>query len=275
MAWGPLHGRRPHSHGYRERVKRTVGILGGMGPQATVDLMDKVIRSTAVVEEADHVHMLVDCNPTVPPRTTALLEGGVSPAAELVRMARGLVAAGAQVLAMPCNTAHAYREEIVAAVPVPFLDMVALAIEAAAEVAAQQPTPGGRAPAGAGPDPNALEPRAVGLLATRGTRRSRLYHQGLEAAGMRVVDLSDDEQERLDALIHHAKTQPVRPAQRLALAELIAAVADRGAGAVIAGCTEVPLLLPDEGAIPVVDPTLVLAHAIVAYCQGVEEHGGR
>ncbi len=103
-----------------------VGILGGMGPQATVLLMQKVIDAVPARDDADHVPLIVHQNPAVPSRIAALIERtGPDPAPVLCAMARDLVAAGAGALAMPCNTAHHYAPEIATASPVPFLDMLA------------------------------------------------------------------------------------------------------------------------------------------------------
>jgi aspartate racemase len=225
-----------------------VGIIGGMGPQATVDLMNKVISMTPADEEADHVHMIVDCNPTVPSRTRALLEGGKSPGPELALMARRLAAAGAELLAMPCNTAHAFLADIRAATDRPVLDMIDLAVD---EVSAF----GGTS-------------KKVGLLATRGTRDSRLYHERIERRGWTVLDLDESEQQRLDVLTKDAKTRPIGTVERAAMAEIIEGLEVRGADVVVAGCTEVPLLLPEASPVTVIDPTLVLAREIVARCKG-------
>ena len=94
----------------------TVGIIGGVGPQATVDLMQRLIDLTPAQDDADHIRMLVDNDPAVPSRIAALIEKtGPSPAPHLARMARGLVSHGATLLAMPCNTAHHYLADIRAA----------------------------------------------------------------------------------------------------------------------------------------------------------------
>lgn len=227
-------------------MKRIAGIIGGMGPQATVDLMSKVIAATPARNEADHVHMIVDCNPQVPPRTAALLGDGPGPGPVLARMARSLADAGATVLAMPCNTAHAFIDDIEAAVDQPVLHMIDLATDAIAS--------------------SATNVRAVGLLATRGTRRTRLYHDRIERRGWTVVDLDESDQARFDALIEAAKTRPIVDEDRAGLARLIERLSERGANAVVAGCTEAPLVLPKTAALPVVDPTAVLAQAIVAHC---------
>jgi aspartate racemase len=103
---------------------KTVGILGGMGPEATVLLMQRVLAATPARDDADHIPLIVHQNPQVPSRIRRLIEGtGEDPAPVLVQMARDLHAAGALALAMPCNTAHAYTSAIGAATPLPFLDM--------------------------------------------------------------------------------------------------------------------------------------------------------
>lgn len=228
-------------------MDRVVGILGGMGPQATVDLMTKIIRATPARVEADHVRMLVDLNPHVPSRSDALLRDGESPGPTLAAMARKLVGAGAQVLAMPCNTAHAYAYAILEAVDVPLLDMLDLTTDEVLR----------RAPAGA----------PVGLCATRGTRRTRLYHDRFVARGARVLDVEEEDQVLLDDLIADVKTRPVDQPQRAAMGAILARLAERGAAVVVAGCTEIPLLLPEPPPLPVVDPTDVLARAVVAHCK--------
>ena len=104
---------------------RPVGILGGMGPQATVLLMQKLIDATPAADDADHLPLIVHQNPAVPSRIKALIEGtGPSPAPALAQMARDLAAAGATALAMPCNTAHHYAPDVAQATDLPFLDML-------------------------------------------------------------------------------------------------------------------------------------------------------
>lgn len=110
--------------------KTVIGIMGGMGPEATVELMRQIIRRTPARDDADHVRMLVDNNPKVPSRIAFLLEGGkVDPTSTLVEMARGLERAGATVIVIACNTAHAFAGPIREAIRVPFIDMIDAALE--------------------------------------------------------------------------------------------------------------------------------------------------
>ena len=115
---------------------RRIGILGGMGPQATLLLMQKLIDAVPAADDADHIPLLVDQNPQVPSRIRRLIEGtGEDPAPVLADMARRLVAAGAEALAMPCNTAHHYVPAIRNAVTIPLIDMVALSVAHAVRLA--------------------------------------------------------------------------------------------------------------------------------------------
>ena len=114
---------------------RVVGVIGGMGPEATVDLMRRVIAKTQAEDDQDHVHLLVESNPKIPSRIAHLIEGtGPDPTPELIRIAQNLQRGGAQALAIPCNTAHAYAGAIKSAVDLPLLDMVALTV---AQITAQ------------------------------------------------------------------------------------------------------------------------------------------
>ncbi len=144
---------------------RRVGILGGMGPQATLLLMQKVIDAVPAADDADHIPLLVDQNPQVPSRIRRLIEGaGEDPAPVLADMARRLVAGGAEALAMPCNTAHHYVPAIRAAVAVPFIDMVDLSVTKAARLAGLD--------------------GQVGILASPAVRRIGLFDAALD--GYRV-----------------------------------------------------------------------------------------
>jgi aspartate racemase len=222
-----------------------VGVLGGMGPLATADFYAKVVGLTPATRDQDHVRMVIWADPTVPDRSAALLDGGESPVPALRRGVRTLEAAGADVVVVPCNTAHAYLAEVRASTGVPVLDMVELAVAHAAR------THQGLA--------------RLGVLATRGTHASGLYAQRAAAIGVEVV-LVDDVRQR--DLVDRAIAL-VKAGRRLDVAEILvraAAVAlrDLGAQAVVAGCTEIPLVAgPAAEVLPVVDATMVLARAVV------------
>ncbi len=160
-----------------------VGIIGGMGPEATVELMRRVTAGTRAADDADHIHLLIDSNPKIPSRIAHLIEGtGRDPLPEILRVARNLESAGADALVMPCNTAHHYAEEIQAAVNIPLLHMVKLSV---ARIAAAHPQ------------------ARVGLLASTAVHRVGVYERELAGRGLEVV--LPRRQEDLMALIRGVK----------------------------------------------------------------------
>ncbi len=200
---------------------RTVGILGGMGPEATVLLMQKVIAAVPARDDADHVPLIVDQNSQVPSRIARLIEGtGADPAPVLVAMARRLEGAGAQALAMPCNTAHHYSTEIRGAVGIPFLDMVTASAKLAREVAGQ----GAR----------------VGLLASPAVAKVGLFDRALAAEGLQVIHPEDGA--ALLAAIRAIKAKGPDAASRSVLRAASSALLAQGASLQLIACTEFSLI---------------------------------
>ena len=110
--------------------EKTVGILGGMGPEATVDFMHRIINLTPAKDDNDHIRMLIDNNPKVPSRIKSIIEGkGEDPTPHLIEMAQQLENQGADFLVIPCNTAHYYYDKIVSHISIPVLNMVDLTVE--------------------------------------------------------------------------------------------------------------------------------------------------
>ena len=223
----------------------TVGVLGGMGPDATVDFMDKVIAATPAGSDQQHIHMLVDHNPHVPDRTAAILGDGTDPGPVLATMAQQLQQVGADFLVMPCNTAHAFQSAIEVALGVPFVSIIDETVAACDSY------------------------EAVGLLATHGCLASGIYEKALSAAGVAAVVPDDVETQafmKLLAQIKQGNRGPEVGAGMVALAEALIA---RGARAVIAGCTEIPLVLDSSMLeVPLISSTDILAEATVAYALG-------
>jgi len=214
---------------------RRVGVLGGMGPEATVALMQRVIALVPARDDADHVPLIVDQNPQVPSRIAYLIEGrGEDPGPVLVGMARRLEAAGAEAVAMPCNTAHHWAGEIAGTVGVPFLDMVGMTL--------------------------AQVPGRVGVLASPAVRIAGVY------AARREGVVHHAEEGALLDLIRRVKREGATEGARAEFARLVKGL---GTERVIVACTEFSLL---AGAAPdgveVVDSLDVLARAIVEFAHG-------
>nr|WP_103173150.1 amino acid racemase [Paracoccus sp. SY] len=195
---------------------RRVGILGGMGPEATVLLMARVIGATPARDDSDHIPLIVDQNPQVPSRISALIEGiGADPAPVLAAMTRRLKDAGAEALAMPCNTAHHYAPAIRAAVSIPLIDMVALSAKAALQ-------------AGHG--------AKIGILGSPAIQRIGLFDTALEKEGMTAIYPAD--QTALLAAIRTIKSEGATPAARAVLASAASDLVRQGAAVQLVACTE-------------------------------------
>ncbi|MFC1661487.1 aspartate/glutamate racemase family protein [Gemmatimonadota bacterium] len=156
-------------------MAKTVGILGGMGPMSTVDLMRKVTEKTPVLTEREHLRLLVDSRPQIPDRPAAIFGTGPSPVPMLQESARLLEAWGADLIAMPCNTVHAFLDDVRAAVSIEVLDMIGLVGRALSR----------ELPEGA----------AVGLLATTAAGKARIFHDRLPR--FTLVTPGDADQEEL------------------------------------------------------------------------------
>lgn len=221
-----------------------VGVLGGMGPAATIDFMVEVLRLTGAEHEQDNLRLIVDSNPTLPNRHSAIRGEGASPGPGLAEMAQGLERAGAELLVMPCNTAHAFQAEIEAATPLPFLSMV----EAVMAVVVRE-------------HPDA---RRIGLLAADGCLDAGLYQAALAQAGREALVPDADAQRRLMDLIFRIKRGETGSEVRAAVAGLAQGLVDAGAEVLIAGCTEVPLVMrPGDTCVPLINSTEVLARATI------------
>jgi aspartate racemase len=225
--------------------RQTVGILGGMGPHATVDFYGKVVEETAAATDQEHLKIVIWADPTVPDRTRAVLHGGHSPLPWLVRGAARLEALGADLVAMPCNTAHVFLPQLREVAGIPLLDMVEESALAARNLVPDR----GR----------------VGLLATNATVHSGLYHQRLTSAGITVETPDNGVQDRVMRAIHTIKSGRDKDAATAMLRQACRHLLDRGVRALIAACTEIPLALDaSDLAVPVLDPTRILAQAVVA-----------
>lgn len=204
--------------------RRVIGVLGGMGPDATVDFFAKLVAASHAESDQGHPRILIDNNPSVPDRSAAIAGEGPSPAPVLAAMTRGLIDQGAELLAMPCNSAHAFADAVIAAAgAVPFIDLIETTVQAT-----ERRLPG---------------VARVGLLATDGTLAARLYHDAFARAGVEALAPTPAEQRAVMAAIYAVKRGGASPSEQAALLHACDALVAAGAEALIAGCTEIPLLL--------------------------------
>lgn len=228
---------------------RMLGVLGGMGPLAGATFMQRLTLLTPAERDQDHIPAILWSDPRVPDRTAARLSGGEDPLPALLRGIAGLEAAGCGAIAIPCNTAHGWFEPMQAATRLPILHIV----EAAADELL-------RLGVTAGP---------IGLMATKGTLAMRLYQQRLEGRGHDCLVPSEAEMDRIVMpAIDLVKANKVSEAYA-PLAETARRLIQRGARAVVLGCTEIPLGISAGPPLPfpVADTIDALARAAIAWAK--------
>ena len=231
------------------KADKTVGILGGMGPEATADLLSRIIRLTPANDDEDHIRCLIDNNPKVPSRIKAIIEGtGEDPAPCLREMARQLEAWGADFLAMPCNTAHYYLADIISAVSIPVLDIVAITLEAVRQ--SLSGLSGSK--------------KLVGLMASPALRIIGLYEEKTRAIGAEILYPSDADQELLLKLIKAVKAGQNTEEMSAGLASIAANLTEQGAAAIVIACTELGVIPLRFSKAPVFDASEELAKEIVS-----------
>lgn len=223
---------------------KTIGIIGGMGPMATVDLMEKIIQSTQASDDQDHIHILVDNNTAIPDRTEAILHGGKSPVMELVRSGLNLERMGADVLVLACNTAHYFLPQVQPFLHVPVLNMI--------EVIANECVESGMC--------------CIGLLASEGTYGSGIYKKAFDKRGMKLLQPDEAQRQILHDMIYHGVKAGNRLYDVTEVCKVLSDMRSRGAKAFILGCTEIPIAVKMYDIKETyIDATRILAEKVVAY----------
>ncbi len=229
--------------------ERILGVLGGMGPLASAHFMTRLTLLTPAGRDQDHIPAVLWSDPRVPDRTRGRIGGGADPLPHLLRGVRGLKAAGCGAIAIPCNTAHGWYEDMLAE-GLPILHIVEAAADALAAIV----------PTG-----------TIGIMGTAATLRMRLYHERFEARGWTCIQPTEAEMEsHVSPAIALVKANRVAEAYA-PLAEIATILAGRGAQAVVLGCTEIPLgiqagpyqTLP----VPLIDSIDALALAAIAWAK--------
>jgi len=229
---------------------KVLGVLGGMGPLASAQFMVRLTLLTPATRDQEHIPTVLWSDPRVPDRTVGKLSGGADPLPWLLRGIAGLERAGCGAIAIPCNTAHGWYDEMRAATALPILHIV----EAAADELRRLGISDGR----------------IGVMGTQATLTMRLYQDRLEALGWNCIVPSDDEMSRLVspaiALVKANRVADAYPP----LAQVAQRLASRGANAVVLGCTEIPLGIQAGAplAVPTVDTIDALARAAIIWTRG-------
>jgi aspartate racemase len=225
--------------------EKVIGILGGLGPEATLELYRRILIHTPARVDQEHLHVIIDCNPKIPdPNDAVMLPGAPSSVPALCDTARNLERSGADFIIIPCNTAHIFLPQVRAAVRIPVLSMVD---EVVSELRRRLPGV-----------------QRAGLLASPAVVTTGLYARALAGAGLETVIPDAAGQKTVYKVIFKVKAGDKSAAVRACLDEVAQELARKGAQAVLLACTELPLVTgPHDLALPALDTVDILARAAV------------
>ena len=230
-----------------------IGILGGMGPMATVDVFQKIVAHTPADCDQEHIRVIIDNNPKIPSRIDAIINGTESPLQELINSARLLEMCGVDFIIIPCNTAHYWFDELQEVTSVEIVHMIDNAV---AHIKSCDPEFSGK----------------ILLLATAATVQTGLYENAFTRQGITLVTPDAEGQQLVSNVINEIKAGHIADnPYREQLTELLNHYASQGIKACIGGCTELPLIFPYVTADMIkYDPTDLLARQAVAKAIGAE-----
>ncbi len=200
-----------------------------MGPEATAYFYWLIIKKTKAKKDQEHIHVIIDSYPQIPPRTEAILRKGPSPLPHLIESAHRLKLAGADILVMPCITAHYYYDKLTSKINLPVVNLLQVTVD---EIRHRLP-----------------EAKKIGLIGSTGTMRSGLFHSYLKKAGLTPLSLPAAEQKKIMEAIfgpRGIKAGITEGEPRTTILGLAHKLISRGAEAIIAGCTEIPLVLKES-----------------------------
>jgi aspartate racemase len=231
-------------------MSKIVGIIGGMGPLSTIELMRKIYLRTPAGKEQHHLRLLVDNRPQIPDRTDFILGRGPSPLPQLQESARLLEKWGAEFMAIACNTAHLFYNDIVKKIDIPVLNMlILLKTNLEKELSGEN---------------------RIGLLTTTGALESNLFQNYLQQYQLIIPNQKIQEKYVMEAIYgeHGVKTNKVSHQNISLLSKGIEDVIKEGPALIVAGCTEIGLILQEMRLdIKILNPLDILADEIVIQAQ--------
>jgi aspartate racemase len=227
-------------------MKKKIGILGGMGPEATVYLFNMIIELTRAENDQQHITTIVYNNPSTPDRTSAIFGQGPSPLADLMEGASILERAGADFILMPCVTAHYFHNDIVKHISIPFIHLLEETLQ---YIQSHLP-----------------KLKKIGLIATSGTIQSGLFQSLFEREGLQIVVPSVEGQKLFMTAVYGKKgvKSGFKKEPKEKLLALLSELQHQEVDAIIAGCTEIPLVLNQSDMdIPFINPLRLMAETAI------------
>jgi aspartate racemase len=204
-------------------VSQTIGILGGMGPHATLDFMRMLLNLSNKTKESENYRVVVDNNPQIPSRTRAFLFGEEDPTNYMIEGVKSLISAGADFIVVPCNSAHYFLPKVFETVPFPYIDIVKATSNKIVE----------------------SECLTVGLLGGEVTVEAQLYEKELNEKTISVIHVPSSEQHVVRSVIEDVKAGNISEATFLNMESLLSAFSEQGVEAVVLACTELQAVMPN------------------------------
>lgn len=224
-------------------LKKTIGIIGGMGPMATADLFYKIINLTKSDNDSGHIHILIDNNTKIPDRTTAILNGDNTPLKCLINSANGLKNMGADFLIIPCNTSHFFYDRLCNAIDIPVINMIEETAKAVKEKGIEK----------------------AGLFATVGTVKTGVYKDMFSRYGIEIIAPDDNGQKAVTDMIYKTVKAGKEP-EFTEITKTAKDLFDKGAKTIILGCTELPIVFENyDFPYDLINPTEILAKSAIEF----------
>lgn len=228
-------------------IKNKIGIIGGMGPEATIQLQRNILKSTPAKKDQDHLEVFTINNPNIPDRTNFILKNEDDPYPMILDAAKKLEFSGANFLAISCNTAHIFADNLRKDISIPFIDMVD---ETKEFIKVNYPGS-----------------KRIGLLATTGTIVSNIYTSRLEREGFDIITPASKVQKDFVMKAIYEIKSGKKSNPKILLEAAASYLVSRGADIIIMGCTEIPLTLKQENvSYVVIDPLKILSETLVKRC---------
>lgn len=227
---------------------KNIGIIGGMGPLATVHLFERIVLKTNAKKDQDHIRVIIDNNTNIPDRTKAIIGDGEDPTVEMIKSAKYLEASGADFLIMPCNTAHYFIDKISKNVNIPMLNMLDKTVKATHDKYGQDVV--------------------VGILATDGTIESKIYENYYAKMGIKTIIPRNTQKKVMEFIYDVIKAGKFEVGPDL-MFEAVEELKEMGATAFLLGCTELSsadFMYKFEGEF--INPIEILAKESILYAGG-------
>ena len=228
--------------------EKVVGILGGMGPEATIDIFTDIVKQTNAKNDNDHLRIIIDNNPKLPSRQDAILKGSENPGPAMALTAKNIEKAGADFIILGANTAHYFYNYVKEAVDIPVLHIIG---ETVLETV------------------NTIKNiKKVGVLATKGAMKTGMFQDAFNEYGIAVIDVPEEINDLIHTAVFSFRSEGLNDKNKEMMENAAAFLIENGAQAIIMGCTEIPLILDAQKvSVKLINPNTIIADVAVKYAK--------